>query len=64
MIEAPRLEAIDLWFGYAPGRPALRGADLVVEPGEFLALVGQNGLGEAHLPRFGAGGRLGKNVNS
>jgi energy-coupling factor transport system ATP-binding protein len=51
MIEAPRLEAIDLWFGYAPERPALRGADLVAEPGEFLALVGQNGSGKSTLAK-------------
>src|SRR3990172_5851456 len=51
MIQAPRLEAIDLWFGYAPERPALRGANLVVEPGEFLALVGQNGPGKSTLAK-------------
>src|SRR3970040_1591019 len=51
MIQAPRLEAIDLWFGYAPERPALQGADLVVEPGEFLALVGQNGSGKSTLAK-------------
>ena len=51
MIRAPRLEAIDLWYAYSSERPALQGADLVVEPGEFLALVGQNGSGKSTLAK-------------
>jgi len=51
MIRTPRLEAIDLWYGYAPERLALRGADLVIEPGEFLGLVGQNGSGKSTLAK-------------
>jgi energy-coupling factor transport system ATP-binding protein len=51
MIQAPRLEAVDLWYAYDDGPPALRGAELTVEPGDFLALVGQNGAGKSTLAK-------------
>ncbi len=44
-----RLELRDLWFGYAEGRPVLRGLDLAVEPGRTVALVGRTGSGKSTL---------------
>jgi subfamily B ATP-binding cassette protein MsbA len=43
-------------FGYLPGEPVLRDIDLVVEPGQVVALVGGSGAGKSTLvdliPRF------------
>jgi ATP-binding cassette subfamily B protein/subfamily B ATP-binding cassette protein MsbA len=36
-------------FGYEPGRPVLRGIDLVALPGETIALVGSTGAGKTTL---------------
>jgi len=48
-----RLEGVV--FGYAPGRPVLKGVDLVVEPGEHLAIVGPTGAGKSSLVHLVAG---------
>jgi energy-coupling factor transport system ATP-binding protein len=39
----------DLWYKYPDGRAALRGIDLEVLRGEFIAIVGANGAGKTTL---------------
>ena len=46
----------DVWFAYQEDRPVLQGIDLLVRPGECVAVVGSTGAGKSTLvdliPRF------------
>jgi ATP-binding cassette subfamily B protein len=45
-----------VWAEYEPGRPVLKGVDLVAEPGQTIAIVGPTGAGKTTMinliPRF------------
>ena len=45
----PAVEVLGLAYRYPDGRPALRGVDLSIDPGESVALVGPNGAGKSTL---------------
>jgi ATP-binding cassette, subfamily B, bacterial len=47
-----RVELRAVRFGYADGRDVLAGLDLVIEPGETLALVGRTGCGKSTVARL------------
>ena len=39
----------NVWFGYDPNRPVLKGADFEARPGQMVALVGPSGVGKSTL---------------
>ncbi|MCU1374045.1 MAG: putative transporter permease/ATP-binding protein [Actinomycetia bacterium] len=54
-VELPATGAVELHrvsFAYAGGRPVLRDVDLVVEPGEQLAVVGPTGAGKSTMAKL------------
>jgi energy-coupling factor transporter ATP-binding protein EcfA2 len=48
----PLIEVKELWFRYEDGTVALKGADLTVYRGDFMALLGQNGSGKTTLAKI------------
>lgn len=55
MPEGGRLEGRDLRFAYREGHDVLHGIDLVLRPGERLAVVGPSGSGKSTLGRLLSG---------
>jgi ABC-type multidrug transport system fused ATPase/permease subunit len=49
---AGRIELENVWFGYRPDEPVLRGVSLTIEPGQTIALVGRTGTGKTTIARL------------
>ena len=41
----------NLIYEYSPGQPALKGIDMTIEAGQFVAFIGQNGAGKTTLAK-------------
>ncbi len=55
MRDVSSLRVEDLFAGYEPGAPIVRGASLAVASGEILAVLGPNGAGKSTLVKAIAG---------
>jgi ATP-binding cassette subfamily B protein len=55
LLTAPEVKVSGVTFGYAPGQPVLQDIDLLIEPGEHVAVVGQTGAGKSSLIHLIAG---------
>src|SRR5260221_8310265 len=51
------LQAADVWFGYDPGKPVVRGVSLSVPLNGIVGILGPNGSGKTTLLRMLAGTR-------
>ncbi|HJH28087.1 MAG TPA: ABC transporter ATP-binding protein [Methanosarcinaceae archaeon] len=45
----PHLEFDDMWFGYKNDNPILKGINISINKGEFVALIGANGSGKTTM---------------
>jgi ATP-binding cassette subfamily B protein len=51
-VERGHVRVENVFFGYEPERPILKGVDLDVKPGTMLAVVGPSGAGKSTLSRL------------